>query len=64
MTLRYRCDACGFIYDPGQGHREKGISPGIDFDDLPEAWACPDCGSQKEAFYPADEEDEDKLAAT
>jgi len=40
--VRYKCAACGYIYD-----EEK---EGVKFDDLPDDWACPLCGSGKELF--------------
>jgi rubredoxin len=40
---RYECAACGYIYD-----EEK---EGTKFDDLPDDWVCPVCGSEKEDFY-------------
>ncbi len=40
---RYECAACGYIYD-----EEK---EGKKFDDLPDDWVCPVCGSEKEDFF-------------
>ncbi len=40
---KYVCAACGYIYD-----EEK---EGTKFDDLPDDWLCPVCGSEKEDFY-------------
>lgn len=39
---KYECAACGYIYD-----EEK---EGKKFEDLPEDWLCPVCGSEKEDF--------------
>jgi rubredoxin len=39
---RYECAACGYIYD-----EEK---EGTRFEDLPDDWICPLCGSEKEDF--------------
>jgi rubredoxin len=49
---RYRCLACEHIYDPAQGDPESGIAPGTPFDDLPDTWACPECGASKQDFEP------------
>jgi len=38
----YECTACGYIYD-----EEK---EGILFEDLPDNWICPLCGSEKDDF--------------
>jgi len=40
---KYECAACGYIYD-----EEK---EGKKFDDLPDNWLCPVCGSEKDDFY-------------
>jgi flavin reductase (DIM6/NTAB) family NADH-FMN oxidoreductase RutF/rubredoxin len=40
---KYECAACGYIFD-----EEK---EGTKFDDLPDDWLCPVCGSEKEDFY-------------
>ena len=49
---RYVCDACGWVYDPQQGDPDGGIAPGTPFDDLPDAWVCPECGAAKDQFSP------------
>ena len=40
---RYECAACGYIYDEAQ--------EGKRFEDLPNDWVCPVCGSEKDDFY-------------
>jgi class 3 adenylate cyclase/rubredoxin len=47
---RWKCSVCGWIYDPDQGDPENGISAGTLFEDLPDSWVCPVCGSGKEFF--------------
>ena len=39
---KYKCTACGYIYDESK-ERMK-------FEDLPDNWVCPVCGSEKEDF--------------
>jgi flavin reductase (DIM6/NTAB) family NADH-FMN oxidoreductase RutF/rubredoxin len=39
---KYRCTACGYIYDEA--------TEGGKFADLPDDWICPSCGSEKEDF--------------
>ena len=41
---KYRCIACGYVYDPARGEPKNGISPGTAFGDLPESYVCPVCG--------------------
>jgi rubredoxin len=47
---RYRCEICGYIYEPTEGEPSSGISPGTAFEDLPSDYICPVCGAGKEAF--------------
>ncbi len=49
---KYRCLACGYIYDPDEGDPDGGIAPGTPFEDIPDDWVCPTCGSTKEMFEP------------
>jgi rubredoxin len=46
----YLCIVCGFIYDEAAGRPEDGIAPGTKWADIPENWACPDCGVAKADF--------------
>ena len=47
---KYACVACGYVYDPAVGIPDEGIAPGTAFEDIPEDWACPDCGASKADF--------------
>ncbi len=47
---KYICVVCGFVYDPAVGMPEDGIAAGTAFEDIPESWACPDCGVSKSDF--------------
>jgi flavin reductase (DIM6/NTAB) family NADH-FMN oxidoreductase RutF len=51
---RYRCPECGYIYDPVKGDPDSGIEPGTPFEDLPEEWVCPVCGTVKVDFIKLD----------
>jgi len=44
----YRCEVCDYLYD-----EEK---EGTTFEDLPDDWVCPVCGSPKSYFKPVEEE--------
>lgn len=46
----YECTVCGDIYDPANGDPDNGIPAGTAFEDLPEDWICPMCGSPKSLF--------------
>lgn len=49
-SQKYKCPACGYIYDPEKGDEESGINPGTEFENLPESWVCPLCSTEKEDF--------------
>ena len=46
------CVVCGFIYHEADGWPEEGIAPGTRWSEVPEDWACPDCGVGKADFEP------------
>ena len=48
--IKFKCQICGFVYDPAEGHPESGIRPGTPFENIDEDWKCPLCGADKEAF--------------
>ena len=50
IMKRYLCLICGLIYDEAEGWPDDGIEPGTKWDNVPENWACPDCGAGKEDF--------------
>jgi rubredoxin len=41
---RYRCPACGYVYDEGLGHPHEGFPAGTPWSEVPDEWPCPDCG--------------------
>ena len=45
--MKYRCMACGYIYDEAV--------EGTKFGDLPEDWTCPLCGVGKDMFEKVEE---------
>jgi len=48
--VRYRCNVCGYVYDPALGDPDAGIKPATAFESLPEGWKCPVCGAGKQRF--------------
>jgi rubredoxin len=50
----YLCIVCGLVYDEAAGRPEDGIAPGTKWADVPESWACPDCGVAKADFEPVE----------
>jgi len=49
-TQKYIGVVCNYGYDPAVGMTEDGIPAGTAFADIPDDWACPDCGVSKEDF--------------
>jgi len=49
-TIKYKCNVCGYIYDPEKGDPDGGIKPATPFDEIPDSWACPVCGATKDMF--------------
>lgn len=47
---KYECDVCGYVYDPAAGDVNSGVAAGTAFEDLPDNWACPVCGADKDQF--------------
>ena len=51
--MKYKCDVCGFIYDPKDGDPKSGVEPGTPFEGIPDDWVCPVCGAGKDEFSPS-----------
>ncbi len=49
-AAQYKCQVCGYIYDPAVGDPDGGIKPGTSFEDIPDDWTCPVCGADKSQF--------------
>lgn len=47
---KWRCQICGYIYDPVNGDPDSGVKPGTAFEALPDDWLCPNCGAPKDQF--------------
>jgi len=47
---KYKCIACGYVYDPEKGDPSAHIPPGTSFEDLPDDWDCPTCFAVKDSF--------------
>ena len=46
----YRCEICGYIYEPANGDPGANILANTAFGDLPGDWVCPVCGAGKDQF--------------
>jgi flavin reductase (DIM6/NTAB) family NADH-FMN oxidoreductase RutF/rubredoxin len=47
---RYKCQVCGYIYNPELGDPDGHIKPGTPWEKLPDDWVCPVCGATKDKF--------------
>jgi rubredoxin len=47
---KWKCNVCGYIYDPEKGDPDGAISPNTPFNKLPDDWVCPVCGAPKDMF--------------
>ncbi len=41
---RFQCDSCHYTYDETIGDQREGFAPGTPWSEVPDDWACPDCG--------------------
>ena len=46
----YKCNICGYVYDPAEGDPDADVAAGTAFEDLPDSWVCPMCGAPKTEF--------------
>jgi GntR family transcriptional regulator/MocR family aminotransferase len=49
---RFMCRGCYYIYEEANGLPQQSIPAGTSFADIPSAWRCPDCGTEKTTFRP------------
>ncbi|MCD6079879.1 MAG: rubredoxin [Candidatus Omnitrophica bacterium] len=49
---KYKCRACGYIYDSQNGGPDSGMGSGTSFEELPEVWGCWVYGVNKDLFEP------------
>lgn len=47
---KFKCQICGYEYDPVVGDPDNGVQPNTAFEDLPDDWVCPVCGATKDQF--------------
>ena len=55
---RWRCPGCGYVYDEETGHPREGFPPGTPWSEVPDDWACPDCGVRDKVDFEPDEDAE------
>jgi rubredoxin len=49
---KYKCEQCGYVYDPAEGEPGRDFKEGTPFEDLPASYFCCECGAGKDAFKP------------
>jgi len=52
---KWKCVICPYVYDPAAGDPASGIPAGTPFEDLPDDWVFPDCGTVKFMFQKLEE---------
>lgn len=52
---KWKCIVCPYVYDPTMGDPDNGIAPGTAFEDLPDDWVCPECGTARGMFQKLEE---------
>ena len=50
---KWKCNVCGYIYDPEKGDPDGNIPPNTPFNKIPDDWVCPMCGAPKDMFEKA-----------
>ncbi len=50
MMRKWQCMTCGFIYDEAEGWPDDNVLPGTRWEDVPDEWICPECGTPKSDF--------------
>ena len=51
---KYKCQVCGYVYDPEVVDPDNIIPAGTSFEDLPDDWVCPLCAVGKDQFEKED----------
>jgi rubredoxin len=54
---RWRCPSCGYVYDEQRGHPREGFPAGTSWSEVPDEWACPDCGVRDKVDFEEEEEE-------
>ncbi len=49
----WRCPSCGYVFDEEVGHPREGFPAGTAWADVPDDWACPDCGVRDKIDFEA-----------
>ncbi len=47
---KHTCLVCGYDYEPEKGDSDNGVNPGTAWKAVPDTWACPVCGADKDSF--------------
>jgi len=47
---KYKCQVCGYIYNPDLGDPDGHVKPNTPWEKLPDDWVCPVCGASKDKF--------------
>ncbi|WP_084590955.1 rubredoxin [Desulfonatronovibrio magnus] len=53
--IKYECAVCGYVYNPVLAER-TGLPRDTQFEDIPDDWCCPQCGTKKKYFVAKSQE--------
>ncbi len=48
--MHYTCPYCGYVYTEAAGVPEQGVLVNTRWEDVPNLFVCPICGSEKDTF--------------
>ncbi len=51
MMSKFKCNVCGYVYQPALGDKKGNIELGTPFEDVPVCWRCPTCGAMQHKFH-------------
>jgi rubredoxin len=47
----FACPGCGYVYDEEAGDQREGFPAGTSWAEVPDDWACPDCGVREKVDF-------------
>jgi rubredoxin len=47
----YQCPVCEYVYDEAKGDAREGFAPGTLWEEIPDAWCCPDCAVREKPDF-------------
>ena len=51
MMAKFKCNVCGYVYNPIEGDPGNDVPKDTPFEDVPVDWKCPICGAAQQRFH-------------